>query len=126
MVTYIYAGLFGVMLVGLSLQVVFNRKRSQVALGDNNHVLLQRAIRAQGNFTEYVPLALLLLYMVETTYQNPLIAHGLGLSLLIGRVLHALGIARQPEPLIFRQVGMGLTFTALLVSSILLLIAALT
>lgn len=125
MVVYIYAALLGFLYVLLSFRVIFRRKKLRVALGDNNNIDIQRAIRAHGNFAEYVPFTLLLIYLVETAYQSLLLAHGLGLALFIGRSLHALSISRQPEPLILRQIGMALTFSVILTSSGLLLANAL-
>ncbi|WP_462151821.1 MAPEG family protein [Pseudoalteromonas xiamenensis] len=125
MVVYIYAALLGFLYVFLSFRVIFRRKKLRVALGDNNNIDIQRAIRAHGNFAEYVPFTLLLIYLVETAYQSLLLAHGLGLALFIGRSLHALSISRQPEPLILRQIGMALTFSVILTSSGLLLANAL-
>ncbi|MGZ9080482.1 MAG: MAPEG family protein, partial [Burkholderiales bacterium] len=58
-VTPLYAALLGLWLLVLSLRVVQQRRAARVSLGDGGNTALQRAIRAQGNFVEYVPLALL-------------------------------------------------------------------
>ena len=46
------------------------------------------------------------------------LVHGLGLALLSGRSLHALGLSRTPEDLRFRVAGMSLTFIVLGVAAI--------
>ena len=56
----IYAAIFAVMLVALSLRVARTRGDVRVAIGDGGNIVLQRRIRVQGNFTEYVPMALIL------------------------------------------------------------------
>ena len=56
----IYAAIFAVMLVVLSVRVA-RCAPVRIAIGDGGNIILRRRIRVQGNFTEYVPLALLLL-----------------------------------------------------------------
>ena len=56
----VYAAIFAVMLVALSLRVAKTRGDVQIAIGDGGNIVLQRRIRVQGNFVEYVPMALLL------------------------------------------------------------------
>ncbi|EOD81422.1 membrane-associated protein [Grimontia indica] len=90
-----------------------------MALGDGNEKLLNKAIRAHGNFAEYVPFALLLLLMVELQLeqQSPYL-HVLGITLLVGRLLHAYAVSQPNEPLKFRVYGMLLTFLVLIASAL--------
>ena len=60
-VTPLYAALLALWFVVLSLHVIRCRREARVSLGDGGNGRLQRAIRAQANFAEYVPLALVLL-----------------------------------------------------------------
>jgi uncharacterized membrane protein YecN with MAPEG domain len=76
-----------------------------------------RAMRAHSNFAEYVPLNLFAIYLVESHGAIPLLVHFLGLSTLLGRLLHAYGISQNNENFKFRVTGMALTFTALLSSA---------
>ncbi|HEX6957918.1 MAG TPA: MAPEG family protein [Ferrovibrio sp.] len=127
-VTPLYAALCGILLVLLSLRVVSGRFSRRVSLGDGGHDDLRQAVRAQANFTEYVPLALILLFLLELSRQAPVWAlHLLGSALLLGRVVHAWGIlssARMPQP--GRAIGIGLTWTTILTAAIWLLVIALT
>lgn len=68
-VTPLYAALLGLLLLGLSLVVVRLRRKHRVPTGDGGHADLARAIRVQANFVEYVPLTLLLLFMLEMSRQ---------------------------------------------------------
>jgi uncharacterized membrane protein YecN with MAPEG domain len=61
----LYAGLLALWLVVLSLRVIQARRAARVSLGDGGNRALQRAIRGQANFAEYVPIALLLLLILE-------------------------------------------------------------
>ena len=68
-VTGLYAGILVVIFFVLSMRVINNRVRAQVNLLDGRDEALTRAMRAHGNFAEYVPFALL--------YQRALIrTHG--------------------------------------------------
>jgi uncharacterized membrane protein YecN with MAPEG domain len=121
-ITPLYAGLLAVLLVALSVHTIRERRRAQAALGDRGAPLLKRAVRAHGNFTEYVPLSLLMLLMIELT-QHPLwLLHALGLGLLIGRASHAFGITRAEENFRWRIFGMFMTFGVLLISAAVLLV----
>jgi len=57
--------------VVISARVSVLRAKFKVMFGDGGQEPLMRAIRAQGNFTEYVPLALLLIIMVEWAGTKP-------------------------------------------------------
>ncbi|MFC7611818.1 MAPEG family protein [Teichococcus aestuarii] len=54
------------------------RLAARVALGLGEDVRLLRASRAQGNFTEYAPLTLLLLLLLEAAGSGPALLHLLG------------------------------------------------
>ncbi len=66
-VSFLYAGLLGLLLVALSTQVVLARRRYRVRLGSGTDEGMQQAIRVQANFAEYVPFAVLLLVLAEIT-----------------------------------------------------------
>lgn len=112
----LYAGLFALMLIALSLRVIRLRRARQVGVGDGGDEDLARRVRAQGNFTEYVPIALVLLLLLELGGAAPWLLHGLGLALLVGRIVHAWSLgARSGRG---RVVGMSLTFAVLAVAAV--------
>jgi uncharacterized membrane protein YecN with MAPEG domain len=78
-------------------------------------------MRAHSNFAEYVPISLLLIYLVEQSGAGPLFVHALGLCVLAGRLSHAVGVSRVNERYGYRVFGMSLTLTPLIVTSIRLL-----
>lgn len=121
MITPIYAALLALLYVYLSARVIKLRMKYQVGIGDGQQTLLTRAIRVQGNFGEYVPFALLLVWMYETLSGGPIVVHVLGGALLAGRLLHAYGVSQKHEVLKYRQIGMVMTFVVIVVSALLLL-----
>lgn len=112
-ITALYAGLLSLHFIVLSLRVIRTRRESRVPLGDGGVQALLRSLRVQANFAEYVPLGLILIALAEAQQLAGWLLHGLGLALLIGRLLHAAGVSRDPEPYRLRVAGMSLTFTVL-------------
>jgi uncharacterized membrane protein YecN with MAPEG domain len=94
-VTALYTGLFAAILVALSIHVVSLRARLGVHHGDGNKPFLNRAIRAHGNFTEYVPLILLMAALLEGRGTSQETIHGLLGPLLLARLMHPVGM-HQP------------------------------
>jgi uncharacterized membrane protein YecN with MAPEG domain len=119
----LYASVLALIFVGLSIRTVRLRQRLRVAVGDAGNESMLRAMRVHSNFAEYVPLSLLLFYFVESVGASHWLIHALGTSLIVGRVAHAYGLSRSPEPMGFRVVGMALTFTPMIVAAIGLLAA---
>ena len=118
MITPIYAAIFGLFFVFLSFCVIKQRAKNQVTIGGGQHPELMRTMRVHGNFAEYVPLALLLLFFLETQTNHSAVIHALGLALLAGRVIHMYGISKTNEDLRFRKIGMVLTLTVIILSAI--------
>lgn len=121
-VTSLYAALLALLLALLSVLVIRQRLRAGVAIGLGKSEGLLRAARAHGNFVEYAPLVLLLMLLLELGGAGGVLLHALGAATLLGRVLHAAGISREPEQLRWRQAGMLLTFGPLLVAALALLL----
>ena len=80
--------------------------------------LLQRKVRAYGNFTEYVPIGLLFLIALELMNSSPWILWLIGGSLTIGRVAHAWGLISTYGPSPGRAIGFFLTWFVYLVGAI--------
>ncbi len=117
--TPLYAGLLGLFYFYLSFRVVRLRRICHAGFGDAGDKLLMRAIRVHANFSEYVPLVIILMALAELQNVSLYLIHLVGILLLIGRASHAFGMSRQPEITGTRTVGMGLTFTALIIASLL-------
>ncbi|MDB5724576.1 MAG: hypothetical protein JWQ16_1330 [Novosphingobium sp.] len=99
------------MLIALSVPVSLRRARLGIAVGDpREDETLTRRIRAHGNFTEYVPLALLLIALVEVS-KNIHAAIALAVILLVARLAHAAGTLAGITWL--RGIGLLATFVTL-------------
>ena len=105
LVTLVTAGLCGLLYFGLSWRVVQVRQSAKVSLGDGGDEQLLQRIRAHANFAEYVPICLILLALVEDSYEVAPVGLWVAGFLLVGvRVFHAVGMSRNSaNP--FRLVG---------------------
>lgn len=112
MITTFYAAPLALLIVWLSLRVIGLRRSRRVALGDGDDPDLRAAIRAQGNATEYVPLALILLLLLEIGGGHLLLVHAAGVALVAGRAVHARGLLTCSLRL--RVLGMQLTLFTLI------------
>ncbi len=110
----LYSGILGLVLIYLSYGVVNNRKKFEVGIGDGDNKDLARAIRVHGNFTEYVPLALILLAVFEMNHGNLLVAHIAGITLVISRLLHAYGLGKTIKTSFGRFAGVLLTWLVII------------
>lgn len=93
----------------LSTKIVSNQVEADGAL--------QRKVRAYGNFTEYVPLALLLIIALELM-QATWLVWLLGSALTVGRIAHAWGLIKTYGPSPGRAIGFCLTLFVYIVGSI--------
>lgn len=118
-----YAAVACCLQVTLSLRVITLRRALKIALGDDGDERLQRAVRAQANCAEYLPLALLLLALLELGGGAAWWIHGLSVTLLLGRLLHAVGVSQTREDFRLRVSGMALNLSSLLLAALALLLA---
>ncbi len=123
-VTALYAALLTVWFLLLSAIVIRHRGKG-ISLGDRGDPGLQRAIRGHGNFAEYVPLALLMMAILEYSRTSLYVLHALGLALLIGRILHGWALSFTRRWQFGRAWGTGLTFVVLVIEAVLCLQLAL-
>jgi uncharacterized protein len=115
-----YAALFGLISTLLTARVIMNRVRSGIQAGDGGDASLARAIRAHANFAEQVPLALLLLVLVEGVGVATPIVHALGATLVVARLANAVGLSRSLGPTPPRQAGAALTLLVIVAASLLI------
>src|SRR5881398_3524107 len=117
-VTPLYAGLLTLWFVLLSVRVVNLRQRG-IAFGNGSDIGVTRIVRAQANFAEYVPLALLLMGFLEVTRYSIYLLHALGVILVVARLFHGLALSFGWQPRFGRVAGAGLTVLVLLVEAVL-------
>lgn len=125
-ITLIYSGLLGLLFLLLSFWVVKRRRQFRVKIGVGDAPEMLAAIRAHGNFAEYVPLTLLLMALCELAGVGALWLHLGGALLLVGRILHAIGIQLPEAPNKPRLFGTLFSWLSLGIFAVLALVQGLS
>ena len=113
-ITSVLASLLGLLYFWLSIQVIRRRRQMGVLIGSADREDLRWAIRAHGNFAEYVPFSLLLLALAELQNMTVWLSLPFAITLLSGRMVHAIGFLYCRNRLGMRVMGMSLTFWTIL------------
>ena len=113
-VTSIAASFLTLIFIRLSFGVIRLRRSNKVSLGSGGNEDLERAIRAQGNFAEYVPFGILLMACLELNGAPAWLVCIPAITLIIGRLIHAQGITEPPPYTRKRVIGMIFTFNTLI------------
>ncbi|MGB8634021.1 MAG: MAPEG family protein [Rhodanobacteraceae bacterium] len=113
-VTGFYVALLALLSLFLALRVVMRRKHARVGLGHGGDEELSRRQRAHANMLEYVPLALLLLLVLELDHTVPWLLHVFGITLVVARVLHAWGLSHSSGTSFGRLFGTLFTWLVML------------
>jgi uncharacterized membrane protein YecN with MAPEG domain len=120
-ITAIYAGVLGLMFLALEIPIGLMRTRGNVSLGDGGNPDLTVAIRRHANFVEHVPLALLLMALLELNGAGHTLLYVLGALLVLARLIHPFGldihVMRRPP----RGLGAATTSLVILVASAVLI-----
>lgn len=93
----------------------YTQKSVVTKLSDDG--LLQRKVRAHANFTEYVPLALLFIVVLELMGSQTWLLWLLGVALTVGRITHAWGLIKTYGPSPSRAIGFFLTWLVYIVGA---------
>lgn len=109
-VTLTVASLLALVNMWLGFRTGLVRRRLGIATGDGGAAPLVARMRAQANFAEYVPIAVLLLALVELAGGDRRGLWVLGALLLIGRLVHPFGM---DAPGVGRLRTLGFALTAL-------------
>lgn len=112
-ITLLFASLHVLLMLVLAARVVGHRRSQKIGLGDGGDRSLERKIRVHANFVENVPVALLLLGLLELSAIDARLLWAFGGTLLFGRVLHAHGLSRTSGYSAGRFTGTVLTWCVL-------------
>jgi len=110
--TAIFVGIFALVHIPFTVFVGYHRARTGIQFFDGGDTSLLRKMRAHGNFTEQVPIALLAMAAAEATGAPRWVLLVGGIALLLGRAIHAFVVARSGWGN-GRAVGMVLTLFAI-------------
>jgi uncharacterized membrane protein YecN with MAPEG domain len=120
----LWVGLHLILLLVLSMLVVRQRRRHQIELGHGDIPELDRAIRAFGNASEYVPAGLVAIVVLAMAGAPILVIHAMGLTLLTGRMVHAFGLSRSGAASLPRAAGVLITWLAYILGGVALVFYA--
>jgi uncharacterized membrane protein YecN with MAPEG domain len=113
-ITLLFTALHALLMLVLLARISRHRHGHRIGIGDGGDVLLARKIRVHGNFVEHAPFALLLLGLLELSGLAASWLWGFGGVLLLGRVLHAVGLSGSGGYSFGRFFGTAMTWLALL------------
>lgn len=116
-VTPLYLALLCLLWILFTMRAGFYRAKKEINLGDGGDPELLRRIRGHGNFIESVPLAVALLVVMELVGASSAWLNTLGSMLVVGRLLHYLGIT-EIGPFLCRPIGMFATLSVYLAGSL--------
>lgn len=120
-ITALYAGLNALIMLTLAVLVVRARAKAGTDLGHGaprGDDTLERMGRAHANNTEYVPLALILIGVLELAQQPALYLHALGGMLTVGRLAHAYGLSLSRGRSTGRILGVLLTWATFIAGAL--------
>ena len=126
MITGLFAGILALLFLFLSAMVIRQRFARKVSLGNGGAEDFQRLIRTHANFAEYVPMALILmfLYEMQTYIQTPWHLYIIGGALVVARGLHAWGLYKGG--FYERVIGTSLTLLVIFALAMMLIVKFVT
>lgn len=91
MITGLFACLFTMMFMWLSIGTIGSRRRNRIILGDGDGDCpeMRRWMRAQGNFVEYTIWFMGLFFLCEQSGVSVIILYIFGLLFFVSRIAHA-------------------------------------
>jgi len=119
-ITALYGALNALFNIFLAGRVSSARGVHKVSVGQGDHPALLVAIRAHGNNAEFVPLALIVMLLLEMCGADRVVLHSYGGVLLAARIAHWFGMPRK-APNVYRFAGVALTWLAIVAGSVYLL-----
>ncbi|HKK35249.1 MAG TPA: MAPEG family protein [Paracoccaceae bacterium] len=114
----LYAASNALILVWLGWSVVRIRMRERISIGDGGDPRLTRAMRGMANFTEYAPMALILIALMALMGAPAWLVHLLGVALTAGRLIHGWHFMQADAPGWQRVAGTILTLSVLLLGAV--------
>lgn len=117
---YLVTAILLFIFIALSFNAAFTRRKSGLAVGEGDNETLLRAVRAHGNFTEFTPMFLISLFLIDHISKNCEYILIIGSGFILGRISHATSMFLKKG--ILRVAGMMLTFIPLISNFVYLII----
>ncbi len=122
--TAIYASLLALLMIVLSTRVSVMRAKTDIPILHGDNIALAERIRQHANFTENVPMALILMGIVELSGADALWLNAIGATLLFSRIIHPFGVNADNNYRVARGMGALLTTVSVLISVVFILLNA--
>ena len=126
-VSPIYISLLALLIIFLAYRVTTFRRSEKISLGDQKaSKAMLSSIRAHANAVENIPIASVLLLMLEINSVNPIVLHVFGTTLLLSRYAHAWGLSKRNGPTFGRFYGTLFTWLSIVAMLIVNIFVVLT
>ena len=102
----------GLIYLILTWRVIRLRRRDGIVLGDDGNRIMTKRIRGPANAAEQIPLALILIALLELQGIDTVLLAGLAMLFTLGRALHAAYFTIHGTHWRFRMWGMAATLAA--------------
>ena len=119
-ITALYAGIMMIFALVLSFYAGSFRGKSGISVlfGEPANMELAERIRIHQNFLEYVPMAIILMGVIEINGGNTMFLYVFGDVLIVARIAHAIGLKHDNMGHPGRVIGAGGTALISLVAAV--------
>ncbi len=117
-ITALYGGLLMIIAIVLGAHVGNFRGKVGISILHGDNTELAERMRRHGNFIENVPLILVLLVINELNGASAMLLHGMGITLVLARIAHPIGLRADNIGHPLRFVGAAGTALVLVVAGI--------
>lgn len=119
MITSLYAGLLGLIYFYISFATIKARKKKMISLGSGPNNEIAPIVSAHANFSSYIPILLILTFLLERSQiLTPLVLHLCASLFSAGRIFHFLAFRGERMIFRWRKAGMHLTLWPLIFLSL--------
>ena len=116
-ITAFYTAILALIASALAYQAGSMRPKLGISVGDGGNIELLVKMRRHANFTESVPLALILMGAIEIDGASAGLIHGLGIALVVCRIAHPIGLQHDNISHPARAIGSGGTLVVTLIAA---------
>jgi uncharacterized protein len=114
-ITGIYASVLSLLMIFLGIRVSLLRGKTGISILSGDSKELAERVRVHANLAENLPMAIILMGIVEVQGAGLYVMHAIGLILLVSRLIHPFGIVYDNGNVVWRGVGMAGTAIAMLI-----------
>ena len=118
-VTALFSSILFFLYYYLAKNVIQIRRKHKIAIGFAKNKELEQAIAAHSNFSQYVPLGLIMMACMELNKIHFSLIFIAGICFIYGRIIHAKSFLKKTMDLKQRFLGMKFTFWTMIAMAIL-------